>query len=229
MLSLRSRHGTWCVLSLTLGVLLAFESTSRAGFIPIPQPDAAYVSGTFLLPITVPDSDVVSSLSSGSFAVNSDVDLVALTVPGTWGSWGSPPDVESSTPRVLWTNGFTSLTLTMSDPVQIFGVEAQPNTSVVSSILASFYAGANLIGAISLDVDGIAGARLFAASSTTPFDRVVLSSTDDFAIAQVRAFVPEPGLIPKLVGLGVVFCPLALIRARRLRFSKSGTPTDGRR
>jgi hypothetical protein len=229
MLSSKSRHGTWRVLGLTLGVLVALESTSRAGFIPIPQPDASYVSGTFLLPITAADFDVVSSLSSGSFTVNSDVDLVALTVPGTWSSWGSPPDVESSTPRVLWTNGFTSLTLTMSAPVQIFGVEAQPNTSAVSSILASFYAGASLIGEISLDVDGNAGARLFAASSSTPFDRVVLSSTDDFAIAQVRAFVPEPGLVPKLIGLGVVFFPAALIRGRRLRLAKSGTPRDGRR
>jgi hypothetical protein len=101
--------------------------------------------------------------------------------------------------------------------VQIFGVEAQPNTSVVSSILASFYSGANLIGEIPLDVDGNAGARLFAASSTTPFDTIVLNSTDDFAIAQIRlsASVPEPSSLI-LLFLGFVVVCSAARRGRAL-------------
>jgi hypothetical protein len=220
MLSSNSRHGSWRLLSLLFGILVVLTPAARAGFIPIPQPDATYVSSTLLLPITAPDFDVVSSLSNGGFSVMSNIGLVALTTPGTWSSWGSPPDVESSTPRVLWTNGFTSLTLTLSAPTSIFGVEVQPNTAVVSTILASFYAGPNLLGEISLDVDGNAGARLFAASSTTLIDRVVLASTDDFALAQVRVAVPEPGLIPKLIGLGVVGLPLVIIRDRRLRMAK---------
>jgi hypothetical protein len=150
-----------------------------------------------------------------------DTPLVALTVPTTWGAWGSPPDVESATPRVLWTNGVTSLTITFGTQVGLFGVEAQPSTQVVSSMLASFFQGASLIGEIPLDVDGNAGARLFAASSTTPFDTVVLSSTDDFAISQIRlASVPEPGLIANLIGAGVVGIPALWLRSRKLRLKR---------
>ena len=218
----KSRRDPRLVLGLALGLSVALASPARAGFTPILQPDAAYLSSTTALPITAADFDVVSSLSGGGTTATFDTGLVALTVPTTWSSWGSPPDVESSTPPVLWTNGATSLTVTLDVPAFIFGLEAQPNTSVVSSILASFYQGASLLGEISLDVDGNGGARLFAASSTTPIDRIVLTSADDFAIAQVRGqAVPEPGLVPMLIGLAVVGSPLVLIRGRRLRSATS--------
>jgi hypothetical protein len=204
--------------------LVLLASPARAGFTPISLPDATYLSSTVPLPITAADFGVVSSLSGGGLTATFDTGLVALTVPATWGSWGAPPNVQSSTPRVLWTNGSTSLTLTLGQQASIFGLEAEPNTSVASSILASFYLGAGLIGEIPLVVNGNGGARLFAASSTTPFDRIVLSSTDDFAIAQVRAAaVPEPGLVPKLIALGIVGLPLVLVRGRRPRTSTSST------
>jgi len=226
----RSRREIGRVLGLAFAVLALLASPARAGFTPIPQPNATYLSETVALPITAADFDVVSSLSGGGLTATFDTGLVALTVPTTWGSWGSPPNVQSSTPHVLWTNGVTSLTLTLSEPAFIFGLEAQPNTTVPSAILESFYSGASLIGEIPLVVDGNAGARLFAASSTTSFDRIVLSSTDDFAIAQVRAAaaVPEPGLVTHLIGLGVVGVPLVLIRARRSRSSRSRTPSSTR-
>jgi hypothetical protein len=204
MLSSKPRHRVWRAMVVSLGVITLDTCVAHAGFVPIAQPNATYLSESTLMPFSAADFDVVPSLSSGLFSVTFDTDLVALTVPTTWASWGAPPDVESSTPRVLWTNGATSLTLTFSQSVELFGMEAQPNTSVVSSILASFFAGANLVGEIPIDVDGNGGARLFAASSTTPFDKVVLSSTDDFAIAQVRAgAVPEPSSLMLLM-LGVV-------------------------
>ena len=213
MLSSKSRPGVWRAVIVSLGVLTLGTCVAHAGFVPIAQPDAAYLSESTLMPFSAADFDVVSSLSSGLFSVTFDTDLVALTVPTTWASWGAPPNVESSTPRVLWTNGFTSLTLTFSESVELFGLEAQPNTSVVSPILASFFQGANLVGEIPLDVDGNGGALLFAASSTTPFDKVVLSSTDDFAIAQVRAgIVPEPSSLTMLV-LGSVIVATAASRA----------------
>ena len=223
MISSKSRHDIRRVLGLAFGILVVFGPTVHAGFVPIPQPDAAYLSETLLLPIAAADFDVVSSLSVGDLTVTPDTGLVALTVPTTWGSWGSPPNVESSTPRVLWTNGATSLTLTFSHAVGIFGVEVQPNTSVVSSILASYYQGANLVGEISLDVDGNGGARLFAASSTTLFDKVVISSTDDFAIAQARVS-PEPASLT-ILALGASG-GFAAIRARR---RSRGAPLTGSR
>ncbi len=215
MLSSTPIRADWRALIVAFGVLTVGTHAAHAGFVPIAQPDAAYLSDTTLLPITAADFDIVPSLSSGSFSVTFDTDLVALTVPTTWSNWGAPPDVESSAPRVLWTNGFTSLTLKFSESMELFGMEVQPNTAIVSSILASFFEGLNLVGEIALDVDGNGGARLFAASSTTPFDTVVLSSTDDFAIAQVRAgIVPEPSSLTMLaLGSAVVM----FAARRRLR------------
>jgi hypothetical protein len=208
MHSSKLRYGVWRAVIVSLGVLTLDTCVAHAAFVPIAQPDAAYLSESTLMPFSAADFDVVSSLSSGSFSVTFDTDLVALTVPTTWASWGTPPNVESSTPRVLWTNGATSLTVTFTQSVELFGIEAQPNTSVVSSIDASFFAGANLVGEIAIDVDGDGGARLFAASSTTPFDKVLITSSDDFAIAQVRAIVPEPSSLTMLV-LGSVIVATA--------------------
>src|SRR5262245_33924083 len=197
--SQKPRRDPRLVLGLVFGLSVVLASPARAGFTPIPLPDADYLSSTSLLPITAADFDVVTSLSGGGITATFDTGLVALTVPTSWGSWGSPPNVESSTPPVLWTNGVTSLTGTLDVPAFIFGLEAQPNTSTVSTITASFFEGENLLGTIPLAVDGNAGARLFAAASTTPIDRVVITSSDDFAIAQIRAAaVPEPGLLPEL-------------------------------
>jgi hypothetical protein len=83
-------------------------------------------------------------------------------------------------------------------------------------MLASFFLGATLIGEIPLDVDGKGGARLFAASSTDLFDTIVLSSSDDFAIAQIRvASVPEPGFLTHLCGMAVIGTPAIWFRSRR--------------
>lgn len=86
--------------------------------------------------------------------------------------------------------------MTFSPPLDLFGFEAQPNTALVSTVTASFFSGMTLIGSIVQNVDGSGGARLFAAASTTPFDRVVLSSTDDLAVAQLRAGGPPPTATP---------------------------------
>jgi hypothetical protein len=222
MTSLRTFRLAWVALALTAVAGLP----ARADFIPIPQPNAGYLAATSLLPITVPDFNTMAAVTNGTDTVSFDFDLAAQTVPTTWSSWGSPPNTESATPRVLWTNGLTSLTLTSTNPLTIFGLEAQPNTSVISPIQASFFSGMSLVGQISLDVDGNGGARLFAAStSTSPFDRVVLSSTDDFAIAQIRvqnqaagAVVPEPSGIVLCAGAGVMGLVCGGYRAwRRVR------------
>jgi hypothetical protein len=198
----RKTRWVWAALALALvaGV------PAYADFIPIAQPNAAYTSSAGLLPITAPDFFTISTLQNAQVTLNSNVPLVALTVPGTWTSWGSPPNVENATPRVLWTNGFTSLTLSTAALMGTFGLEAQPNTDVPSSITVDFFNNSILVGSITRLVDGNAGAQLFAASTTTTgFNRIVISSTDDFAIAQVRVrLVPEPGTFTNLIGAAVV-------------------------
>lgn len=175
---------------------------ARAQFTPINLPDAAYVGGTSLLRVTDPDFSVLSALSDGALTVSFSTDLAALTVPDTWTTWGAPPNTESATPRVLWTQGETSLALDFSFPLGLFGLEVEPNTGAVFPITATFFNGADVVGEITHDVDGNGGALLFAAQSSKPFTRVVLSSPDDFAVANLR-YVPEPGALAMLLGMGI--------------------------
>ena len=114
--------------------------------------------------------------------------MAALTVvpgvlnPGTYPTWGSPPQTESATPRVLDGNGAPTITFTLSQPVHTFGLEAQPEAFEILNITATFFNGATPIGSISRTVDGLgdplaleagAGTQLFAAT-TTP-DQVITS------------------------------------------------------
>jgi hypothetical protein len=202
------------LLSLAVLGILGSVSAARATFTPIPQPDAAYLAATSVLELTDPDFSALSSLSNGSFSVAFSTDLVALTVPDTWTTWGSPPNTESSTPRVLWTQGATSLTLDLSNPVGIFGVELQPNTGFPSTGTADFYSYGNLVGSITLDVDGNGGARLFAGQDNPPITSVIFNVNDDFAISRIRfgAVVPEPGAVALLFGMSG---GLLLLRRRR--------------
>jgi hypothetical protein len=199
-----------------LTVVALFSSAARADFIPIALPDAIYLGATTGLGFADPDFSVLTSVTDGTQVAAFDIGTGALTVPTTWATWGSPPSTESATPRVLWTNGFTSMTIKLALPSFIFGFEAEPSTLGVSNLSVDFFSLGVLIGEISLDVDGNAGARLFAASTTTnAFDMIVITGTDDFAIANLRyaaaAVIPEPGSAI-LVLLGLAF--LLFLRRR---------------
>jgi hypothetical protein len=188
-------------------VLAAVSATpARAAFIATSQPTASYVASTRLFSFSDPDNAVVSSLSNG-FTITSLNPLVALTTPTTWSSWGAPPFTETATPRVLWTDAFTSLTLTSSTPVFTFGFEAQPNSDTFVSMTATYFNNNTQVGQITQSVNGNAGARLFGGTSDTPFNRVVVSSTVDFAIAQIRAspsVVPEPTSLVQLASASLL-------------------------
>jgi hypothetical protein len=208
---------------LTCAVLViaaAAANPAPAAFISTLQPTAAYKASTLLFPVNVPDFNVVSSVSNG-LTINFDRPLVALTTPTTWASWGAPPNTESATPRVLWTNGFTSLTLSTSIPVTTLGFEAEPNTAVVSTLTATFFNNNTQVGEIIRDVGG---ALLFAGTNDTPFNKVVVTSLDDFAIAQLRAnAVPEPASVVQLAGASVIGLTVWLIR-RAWRQASIGDP-----
>jgi hypothetical protein len=204
----------YSVMLAVLGIV-GSVGTARADFEIIPQPVADYLAATSVLPINDPDFTALSSLSDGTFSVSFSTDVVALTTPDTWTTWGAPPDTESATPRVLWTQGDTSLTLALSNPANIFGLELEPNTGFVSPVTADFFSYGALVGSINLDVDGNGGARLFAGHSGLPITSVIFNSPDDFAIAQIRfgAVVPEPGTVTLLAGMSVG--GLVALRRRR--------------
>ena len=148
-----------------------------------------------------------------------DIGLVELSVPSTWSTWNSPPFTESNTPNVLWTNGVTFLQLSLPKQQQFntAGFELQPDLYASETIQAAFYnQSGGLIGTITRDVNGYAGALLFALQDDSPgqsigYILVTDEAGDDFAIAELRAGnspaeLPEPGtltvLIPGLLGAG---------------------------
>jgi hypothetical protein len=184
-----SRLAKTAMFMLVIGLLFVplLPPSSAATFNPISSPTAAYTSSTSLIPITQPDFANVTSLTNGSQTVTFSSAMQALTVPNSWATWNSPPNTETSTPRVLWTGGATSVTLTLANPTSVFGFETEPNPFNVHTITATFMSGASTLGTITRSVNGNAGALLAAASTDQPITHVQISSDVDFAIAQIRS------------------------------------------
>ena len=110
-------------------------------------------------------------------------DILQHCCPRFWNTWNSPPDAETATPRVLCTQGQSSLFMSFSQPLTTFGFESEPNNFSFFQMIAAFYNGANLIGPIVQVVDGDGGSRLFAASDIGAFTGVRVSMDGDFAVA----------------------------------------------
>jgi hypothetical protein len=211
------------VLPLLAGIWVMLQSTSvNAAFNVIVNPDATYQASTTKIDITAPDFTTVTFINDANLTINFDAMRDVHTVPnGGWASWSSPPFSESSTPRVLSAFQYdptaTTLTLTFSQPLSTFGAEAEPDPFAVHPITANFFNGGVSVGMISLNVDGNAGARLFAASATggDQFTSVVFTSDVDFALAQFRyVLVPEPSTWA-MISLGAIML-VGLMRCRRL-------------
>ncbi|PGO70452.1 hypothetical protein CN980_20800 [Bacillus cereus] len=163
-------------------------------FNQISQPDAAYQSSTTKIDISgIPEFTDVSSTSDGIQTITFNSPMVRLQVPSSWFTWSSPPFSEDPTPPVLYTQGATILTMTLSIPSRIFGFEIEPNPFAPFEFTALFLSKGIPVGSITQTVDGQSGAQLFAAEidCTCPaIDEVVITSSVDFAIAQVR-YTPD--------------------------------------
>jgi hypothetical protein len=186
-----------------VGILfcLAAAGPVTAGIITIAQPTAGYTGSTTLLTVTAPDNTVVNSLSDPNLMVTFSTGLTALTVPATYSAWNNPPTTETSTPRVLLTPilGATLLTLTFSQPLMTFGLEADPDPLVGTfPMTATFFSGATSLGTINLslsnNVGANPGAALFAATTTSgPITSMTITATGtDFAIADLRYLLSPP-------------------------------------
>jgi hypothetical protein len=198
--------------ALQCGVLLAFCSLSgQAAFTVISSPDATYLTTTTKLDFSgLADFTSFNSVTNGVETLTSSNSLTKLSVPGSWGSWSSPPNSESATPAVAF-NSSASDTLTLAPGVGTFGFELEPNVRGTFTVTADYFNGATLLGTISRSISGNAGARLVGASDTD-INKVVVSvsggGSQGFAMAQFRyapvASVPEPGaiiLLSTVVGL----------------------------
>ncbi len=80
-----------------------------------------------------PDEALLNSVSNGLLTIAFSSPVRASTVGDDWASWGSPPNTESSTPRVLWSgvddnfNPITTVTFSLGLPVSIFGLKLNPD------------------------------------------------------------------------------------------------------
>jgi hypothetical protein len=193
--------------------------SASAAFFEIPNPGdslpsgGSYTAGTTLLPVTSPEFSTITSLSDSSLTVDFSIPVEVLSVPDGWATWSAPPFSETDTPIVLYSGGPTQLTMTFSESLDAFGFELQPNPLGLFTFNATFFNGSDVVGAITRDVDGDGGARLFAGVSTAPtlpFTSVLINGSQDFAIAQLRysledsvSVVPEPStFFLTLFGLG---------------------------
>jgi hypothetical protein len=170
----------------------AVKPHSIASFKAFATPVAKYVSKTCVIDLSaIADGTSLTSVSGCGVTVSFSSPMTKYSVPATWATWGSPPDTESASPNVLWSEFATSITLTTSNKNRRIGIEAEPNPFSVHTMSATFRKGnGNAIGSVTRDVDGSGGARLFAGKVGTPKKQwikyVDVASDVDFAIAQIR-------------------------------------------
>ncbi len=207
---MRKKHLIYTFSTLLLGA--AFTAPARADFVPILDPiTTGYYTITNLMPAGGLEGDSASSVTDGthtaSFLISSFPTTLTIHEIGVgWSTWSSPPFAETSTPLVL--DGATpQLEIQLDTPALVFGFEAEPQLFGLHSITASFFGGGSFRGSITTDVEGDSGARLFAGFSSMGIDDIFISSTDDFAIAQLRVGdtspVPEPRSLMLLAGVAM--------------------------
>ena len=169
----------------------------QEGFTVIPNPTACYLAGTDKVDFSgLADFTSVTSVTDSVQTITFDQTLEKRQVPNTWLTWSAPPFSESSTPAVLYNPFESTLTLTLSQPSEVFGFELEPNAFGAYTYTAEFFSGAVSLGSITRTVEGLAGARIYAAS-TEPITRVEISGAPGedslgFAIAQLRYAIESP-------------------------------------
>jgi hypothetical protein len=200
-----------------IGLVALWASPAVAGpFTPISNPDAAYLAGTNYIDFSgyTLFADY-TSITDGFLTVTFGSSMNMRYAPGGgWSTWSCVPDsqrpCDSTTLPVLYSNGAALIHMTLSTPEYIFGFEAEPNPFAPYNMTASFFdASHTLLGTITRNVDGTAGARLFAASMD-PIMFVDFSSDVDFAVGAFRYGdgVPEPStyalMLTGLAGLAIL-------------------------
>jgi hypothetical protein len=195
-----------------LSLIAATAFAATAGAQAISNPDAAYLASTTRFDQSGVANSTFTSLTSGSLTLTFGSALERRMVPGSWGTWSVAPfseRVAGTDYDVAFCPGCNVLRMSLSSAVSVFGFEAEPNPFSVHSFTANFRRNGSVIGTVTRDVNGNAGARLFAFSDAAGIDAVEFISNNqvDFAAASFRfgapASVPEPATFA-LLGLGLV-------------------------
>ena len=183
---------TSLILMVVLLLGLIASPAMAATFTQIPQPSPAYQASTTKIDISgLTLYQNYSSITDGTLTVTFSSPMNKRgPVPTGWSTWSSPPDSESANPDVLFAgSGTTSLDMTLSQPIRTFGFELEPNPFQLHTYNVEFVlmSGPTIVGTINMQIHGSAGARLIAATVTgESFDKIKITGTDEFAIAQVR-------------------------------------------
>ena len=212
---MRSRRRTLSVLLLASALLVCSTPALATGFTQIPSPDASYLAGTTYIDFSaIANYTDLTSITDGFLTVGFNVTMNKRTAEGGgWATWSEAPESQrgsGETLPVVFVPDYTSVMMTLSMPVWTFGFEAEPNPFALHTMTADFYdSGMTLLGSITRDVHGSAGARLFAAN-VDPIMFVEFYSDVNFAVGAFRydpTAIPEPAtfllLSAGLLGLGL--------------------------
>lgn len=172
----------------------ASQRPAARGFEVFRRPVARYTRHSCVIDLSkFDDWSMHSKLRGCGETIRFSSPFMRMTVPETWaGLWPCPPLTESCQPHVMYSDHVDTATIDFAKTVFTGGFEYEPAEWQVERITVSFFAGpkgsGSVVGSITRDVNGKAGARLFAARTTTGFRSIVVTnnSSDDFAIAQVR-------------------------------------------
>jgi hypothetical protein len=167
-----------------------------AGFTSYARPKAAYTSNTCDIDISaIPDFTDESSVTGCGSTVTFSSAMNKRSVPNSWASWGSPPNTETDTPNLFFSQGAVTATLNFDHRIRRGGIEVEPDLFQVEHVNVKFYGGLNgtgrLVGSITRSCNGSFGAKLFAGkvlAGTSGWKSLVISndSGDDFGFAQIR-------------------------------------------
>jgi len=162
----------------------------------------------------------ISSLGPFNFSTP----VLQFAVGHSWSSWNCPPFTESCRPKVLYAEGASTLTLSLTAHGNTAGFEFEPDEFLLESISATFVNNLGQdIATITRYVNGKAVALLFALRDNTPgrwidHINIVDSDGDDFAIAQLRqgnSVIPEPGTI-LMFGSGLLAALRVTVMRRKM-------------
>jgi hypothetical protein len=165
-----------------------------AKFKAIAQPKGKYLTKSCDIDLSsIADFTTLSSVSGCGTTITLSATWSKQSVPnGGWASWGSPPDTETATPNVLWSQGQSIATVDFGKKVKWGGFEVEPDQFAVETTMVEFHKGANgtgaVVGTVTRDPNGQSGALLFAGHAKKGFKSAVITNTvgDDFSIAQIR-------------------------------------------